>query len=276
MFFFREEGDVKKEGEQEEKEQEKLGRLEFSLDYNFTDAQVGPVWKQSFQFQVWNDLYIDSTNNYHSDPFCLSSVAHSGHPSGSGPCCYGYGGNLRPLRQSVFAARQKEEVRDQSSAQELMPSIQRDFHLQGTTCLTLCLCWLDVCLLVCSFSLCLSFCLWSRLWWHIIVYPLWGRSWPVSLRPLVFSPSFPEWRMSRYPCPQKISKQHVFNCLHCVDMHMLSYGSRTVYFIPLRNIHPNAVLNSLCRSHMQSWAERLWFCKFSTLTVSQSMTWSVR
>lgn len=64
MFFFREEGDVKKEGEQEEKEQEKLGRLEFSLDYNFTDAQVGPVWKKSFQFQVWNDLYIDSTNNY--------------------------------------------------------------------------------------------------------------------------------------------------------------------------------------------------------------------
>ncbi|XP_040032172.2 synaptotagmin Vb [Gasterosteus aculeatus] len=34
------EGDVKKPGDQEEKEQEKLGRLEFSLDYNFTDAQL--------------------------------------------------------------------------------------------------------------------------------------------------------------------------------------------------------------------------------------------
>ncbi|XP_023862804.1 synaptotagmin Vb [Salvelinus sp. IW2-2015] len=35
----KEEGD-KKEGEGEEKEQEKLGKLEFSLDYNFTDAQL--------------------------------------------------------------------------------------------------------------------------------------------------------------------------------------------------------------------------------------------
>lgn len=33
-------GDVKKNGEEEEKEQEKLGKLEFSLDYNFTDSQL--------------------------------------------------------------------------------------------------------------------------------------------------------------------------------------------------------------------------------------------
>lgn len=39
--IIQEEGD-KKEGEGEEKEQEKLGKLEFSLDYNFTDAQVVP------------------------------------------------------------------------------------------------------------------------------------------------------------------------------------------------------------------------------------------
>lgn len=45
MSFIFKEGEVKKEGEEEEKEQEKLGKLEFSLDYNFTDAQVGPVWK---------------------------------------------------------------------------------------------------------------------------------------------------------------------------------------------------------------------------------------
>lgn len=37
---------MKKAGEEEEKEQEKLGKLEFTLDYNFTDAQVGPVWRQ--------------------------------------------------------------------------------------------------------------------------------------------------------------------------------------------------------------------------------------
>lgn len=35
---------MKKEGEEEEKEQEKLGKLEFSLDYSFTDSQVGPLW----------------------------------------------------------------------------------------------------------------------------------------------------------------------------------------------------------------------------------------
>lgn len=34
---------MKKPGDEEEKEQEKLGRLEFSLDYNFTDAQVDAV-----------------------------------------------------------------------------------------------------------------------------------------------------------------------------------------------------------------------------------------
>lgn len=34
------EGEVKKEGAEEEKEQEKLGKLEYSLDYNFTEAQV--------------------------------------------------------------------------------------------------------------------------------------------------------------------------------------------------------------------------------------------
>lgn len=37
---------MKKAGEEEEKEQEKLGKLEFTLDYNFTDAQVSPVWRQ--------------------------------------------------------------------------------------------------------------------------------------------------------------------------------------------------------------------------------------
>lgn len=34
---------MKKEGEEAEKEQEKLGKLEFSLDYNFTDSQVAPL-----------------------------------------------------------------------------------------------------------------------------------------------------------------------------------------------------------------------------------------
>lgn len=49
--FILQEGEEKKEGEEEEKEQEKLGKLEFSLDYNFTDCQVGPVWKQNhYQF----------------------------------------------------------------------------------------------------------------------------------------------------------------------------------------------------------------------------------
>lgn len=38
--FMFQEGEVKKEGAEEEKEQEKLGKLEYSLDYNFTEAQV--------------------------------------------------------------------------------------------------------------------------------------------------------------------------------------------------------------------------------------------
>lgn len=70
----------------------------------------------------------------YSDTCSLSSQAYSRYPSSSGPCCNGHGGNLWPLRQSVFAARQKEEVRDQSSAQEFMPCLQWDFHLQGIMC----------------------------------------------------------------------------------------------------------------------------------------------
>lgn len=42
VLFVLQEGEVKKTGEEEEKEQEKLGKLEYSLDYNFTDTQVGP------------------------------------------------------------------------------------------------------------------------------------------------------------------------------------------------------------------------------------------
>lgn len=38
---------MKKNGEEEEKEQEKLGKLEFSLDYNFTDSQVAAVSKET-------------------------------------------------------------------------------------------------------------------------------------------------------------------------------------------------------------------------------------
>lgn len=38
--FTFQEGEVKKEGAEDEKEQEKLGKLEYSLDYNFTEAQV--------------------------------------------------------------------------------------------------------------------------------------------------------------------------------------------------------------------------------------------
>lgn len=70
----------------------------------------------------------------HSDTSHLFPIAYSGHPPGSGPCCHGHGGNLRPLCQSLFVARQKEEVRDQSSTQEFMPRFQRDFHLQGIMC----------------------------------------------------------------------------------------------------------------------------------------------
>lgn len=46
MLYILQEGEVKKAGEEEEKEQEKLGKLEFTLDYNFTDAQVGPDRRQ--------------------------------------------------------------------------------------------------------------------------------------------------------------------------------------------------------------------------------------
>lgn len=50
-YWLSQEGEEKKEGEHEEKEQEKLGKLEFSLDYNFTDTQVGPFF--TFIMEQW-------------------------------------------------------------------------------------------------------------------------------------------------------------------------------------------------------------------------------
>lgn len=116
---------MKKEGAEEEKEQEKLGKLEFSLDYNFTDAQVDKI----LTFQWLTHSYILHIFGDHF-PF-HSSAAHSGDPSGPGPRCHGHGGNLRPICQSLFTTRQKEEVWDQSSAQKLMSCFQWDFYLQG-------------------------------------------------------------------------------------------------------------------------------------------------
>lgn len=39
-------------GEDEEKEQEKLGKLEFSLDYNFTDTQASPLRDRTYDISM--------------------------------------------------------------------------------------------------------------------------------------------------------------------------------------------------------------------------------
>lgn len=72
---------MKKEGEEEEKEQEKLGKLEFSLDYNFTDSQVGPVWKQSRFYEKHSYLWLeyremDSLHSFHDN---LKDFPFTGH-----------------------------------------------------------------------------------------------------------------------------------------------------------------------------------------------------
>lgn len=74
---------MKKTGEEEEKEQEKLGKLEYTLDYNFTDAQVSSQSR-------FTQLHIDDFNHV-SDIYFLTPQAHSGHPSSSRPGCYGHG-----------------------------------------------------------------------------------------------------------------------------------------------------------------------------------------
>lgn len=115
-----------------------------------------------------------------------------------------------------------------------MPRFQRDFYLQGTTCLTLCLPRLDV---VCiSLVLSLIFMPLSQL---VLVFqviddmslftPRDADIWPtyISTSPRL-SLSLPEWRLSRYPSP-KILKQYVLNCLQslhvlycCIDMYILT------------------------------------------------------
>lgn len=80
---------MKKAGEEEEKEQEKLGKLEYTLDYNFTDAQVGPGSRHKCFIMMHTDDF-----NLMSNACLLPPEAHSGHPTGSGPGCYGHGGDV--------------------------------------------------------------------------------------------------------------------------------------------------------------------------------------
>lgn len=126
-----------------------------------------------------------------------------------------------------------------------------------------------------SLCLCRSLCWCSRLLVTYHFLPSWGRSVAMSLLPLVFSLSFPEWRLSRYPFPKRLSP--VTKCLsYCMELQMLFYLNTVTFSILTYSSSQQLNYPFLYRSHMQSWAERLWCCKFSTLIVSPNMIWSVR
>lgn len=129
-------------------------------------------------------------------------------------------------------------------------------------------------------SLCLCYCLcWcSRLLvtYHFFLHE--AEVWPMSLFPLVFSLLFPDWHLSRYP-----SQNNAFNCLlspyvlcYYLDLYILLHVIKFFNCLPSPVVHPNIILISLSRSRMQSWAERLWCCRFLTLIVSPSTIWLVR
>lgn len=158
-----------------------------------------------------------------------------------------------------------------------MPCFQRDFHLQGTVHSTLHLRRLDVVYVL--FVLSLLFMSPSQLVLVLQVVddmslftPHEADVWPMSLPSLVFSLSFPEWRLSRYPsssCTMFLIVSHHY--MFFVYLYVLLHVHKVVYSQPLPIVHPSDVKTSFSRSRMQSWVERLWCCKFLTLTVSPSM-----
>lgn len=107
----------------------------------------GRSWVEMEKHKCFILMHIDDFNLV-SNACLLSPEAHSGHPTGSGPGCYGHGGDFWPLRQSLPVAGQKEEVRDQSAAEEPLSCFQRDVHLQGATSWLIVICVFNVHVLV--------------------------------------------------------------------------------------------------------------------------------
>lgn len=132
---------VFQEGEQgkEEEEKENFGKLEYTLDYNFTDNQVHtPAHSMLQAYRPLSNLpnieRINEPNNRrtqqnkcplfwklapfqnlgHKNAYGLTflppSPADSWHPPGSRPSSNGLRRDLRSLCQSLHAARQEEEV----------------------------------------------------------------------------------------------------------------------------------------------------------------------
>ena len=104
-------------GGKDEKTKKQLGKLQYSVEYDFQKGEVRVASSSSSQAHF----------NYSS----CTRAAHGEHHPGGGPGRDGPRRHQRPVRQGVPAARQEEEVRDQSAPQDTQPGVQRELRVQG-------------------------------------------------------------------------------------------------------------------------------------------------
>lgn len=112
--------EIKKEtalSENELKEDEKLGRLHFTLDYNFTENTVSFCWSVRLNTicqlkNVTFEFFFFNLVNYPGFPaaFCHRALAGGGRPGGFRASCNGRGRQLRPICEALPAPRQKEKI----------------------------------------------------------------------------------------------------------------------------------------------------------------------
>lgn len=93
-----------------------LGKLEYSIDYDFQKQEVRLI-------SQGNDQPCVTCFSFH--------LVKNRSDSSSRTACNGYERYLGSVRESLRSTRQEEEVRDQSVPENLESNLQRSVRLQG-------------------------------------------------------------------------------------------------------------------------------------------------
>uniref|UniRef100_A0A4W6ER24 Synaptotagmin Vb n=1 Tax=Lates calcarifer TaxID=8187 RepID=A0A4W6ER24_LATCA len=151
------------------------------LEKRYMEGEVKKEGEEEEKEQEsWGKLEFSLDYNFTDSP-------GSGYPSGSGPCCYGHGGTSDPYVKVFLLPDKKKKYETKVQRKNLCPVSTRLSSSRYRV--------LDILVLV--FQVVDDMSLFT---------PHEAEVWPMSLLPLVFSLSFPEWRLSRYPSPKNYNK----------------------------------------------------------------------
>ena len=113
---------MEEDDDESSKSEVKLGKLQFSLDYDF---QKGEVSRKKQPPKTLETKILSAS-------IVVPIAAVCGGDSGRGSARHGHVRHVGPIREGVPDARQEEEARDEGSPQDPQPCLQRDLRLQGT------------------------------------------------------------------------------------------------------------------------------------------------